>query len=452
MSMSPSSSGHVNMMKGQPFHVKYREIIRRMMFLIGALLVFRLGSHIPVPGINNAALEQLFNANQGTILGLFNMFSGGALQRMSILALGIMPYISASIIVQLMSTVIPSLEALKKEGEQGKRKINQYTRQGTLILALVQATGMCAGLIGQGITLTNGLAFYVPAVSSLVAGTMFLMWLGEQITERGIGNGISMIIFAGIVANLPNMVLQSISAVENSQTSIIGLAVFALIALAVLAAIVFIEKAQRRIAVNYAQKQQGRRIFTAQQTHLPLKINMAGVIPAIFASSLLLFPASLGQWVGSADQNAGIVKRSLQDLALVLSPGHTLYLVLFGALIIFFCYFYTALVFSPKEVAENLKRSGAYVPGIRPGEQTARYLDFILNRLTFIGAIYITVICLMPMILQSAFGMTVNVGGTSLLIVVVVVMDFMAQLQAHLTSHQYDNQTLMRKTTAHPKG
>ncbi|MHA3049223.1 MULTISPECIES: preprotein translocase subunit SecY [unclassified Acinetobacter] len=437
-------------MKGQPFHVKYREIIRRMVFLICALLVFRLGSHIPVPGINNAALERLFNANQGTILGLFNMFSGGALQRMSILALGIMPYISASIIVQLMSTVIPSLEALKKEGEQGKRKINQYTRQGTLLLAVVQATGMCAGLISQGITLTNGLAFYVPAVSSLVAGTMFLMWLGEQITERGIGNGISMIIFAGIVANLPNMVLQFFSA--DSQTSMIGVVVFALIALAVLAAIVFIEKAQRRISVNYAQKQQGRRIFTAQQTHLPLKINMAGVIPAIFASSLLLFPASLGQWVGSADPNAGVVKRALQDLALVLSPGHTLYLVLFGALIIFFCYFYTALVFSPKEVAENLKRSGAYVPGIRPGEQTARYLDYILNRLTFIGAIYITVICLMPMILQSAFGMTVNIGGTSLLIVVVVVMDFMAQLQAHLTSHQYDNQTLMRKTTAHPKG
>ena len=450
MSMSPSSSGHVNMMKGQPFHVKYREIIRRMVFLICALLVFRLGSHIPVPGINNAALERLFNANQGTILGLFNMFSGGALQRMSILALGIMPYISASIIVQLMSTVIPSLEALKKEGEQGKRKINQYTRQGTLLLAVVQATGMCAGLISQGITLTNGLAFYVPAVTSLVAGTMFLMWLGEQITERGIGNGISMIIFAGIVANLPNMVLQFFSA--DSQVSLIGLVVFALIALAVLVAIVFIEKAQRRISVNYAQKQQGRRIFTAQQTHLPLKINMAGVIPAIFASSLLLFPASLGQWVGSADPNAGVVKRTLQDLALVLSPGHTLYLVLFGALIIFFCYFYTALVFSPKEVAENLKRSGAYVPGIRPGEQTARYLDFILNRLTFIGAIYITVICLMPMILQSAFGMTVNIGGTSLLIVVVVVMDFMAQLQAHLTSHQYDNQTLMRKTTAHPKG
>ncbi|EMI7738805.1 preprotein translocase subunit SecY [Acinetobacter baumannii] len=435
-------------MKGQPFHVKYREIIRRMSFLIGALLVFRLGAHIPVPGINNAALENLFHANQGTILGLFNMFSGGALERMSILALGIMPYISASIIVQLMSTVIPSLEALKKEGEQGKRKINQYTRQGTLLLAVVQAVGMCAGLIGQGITLSSGLAFYIPAVTSLVAGTMFLMWLGEQITERGIGNGISMIIFAGIVAGLPKLIMQSVSSVDNGQTSLIGLVIFGLLSLGVLAAIVFIEKAQRRIPVNYAQKH----IFTAQQTHLPLKINMAGVIPAIFASSLLLFPASLGQWVGSADPNAGLIKRSLQDLALVLSPGQPLYLVLFGALIIFFCYFYTALVFSPKEVSENLKRSGAYVPGIRPGEQTARYLDHILNRLTFIGAIYITVICLMPMILQSSFGIPFYLGGTSLLIVVVVVMDFMAQLQAHLTSHQYDNQTLMRKTTAHPKG
>ncbi|KCX16191.1 preprotein translocase, SecY subunit [Acinetobacter sp. 1264765] len=452
MSMSPSSSGHVNMMKGQPFHVKYREIIRRMSFLIGALLVFRLGAHIPVPGINNAALENLFHANQGTILGLFNMFSGGALERMSILALGIMPYISASIIVQLMSTVIPSLEALKKEGEQGKRKINQYTRQGTLLLAVVQAVGMCAGLIGQGITLSVGLAFYIPAVTSLVAGTMFLMWLGEQITERGIGNGISMIIFAGIVAGLPKLIMQSVSSVDNGQTSLIGLVIFGLLSLGVLAAIVFIEKAQRRIPVNYAQKQQGRRIFTAQQTHLPLKINMAGGISAVFLSSFLFFPASLGQWVGSADPNAGFIKSSLQDLALVLSPGQPLYLVLFGALIIFFCYFYTALVFSPKEVSENLKRSGAYVPGIRPGEQTARYLDHILNRLTFIGAIYITVICLMPMILQSSFGIPFYLGGTSLLIVVVVVMDFMAQLQAHLTSHQYDNQTLMRKTTAHPKG
>ena len=452
MSMTPSSTGHVNMMKGQPFHVKYREIIRRLMFLIGALLVFRLGAHIPLPGIDNVALARFFKANEGTFLGLFNMFSGGALERMSILALGIMPYISASIIVQLMSTVIPSLEALKKEGEQGKRKINQYTRYGTLFLALVQGVGMCAGLISQGITLTSGLAFYVPAVTSLVAGTMFLMWLGEQITERGVGNGISMIIFAGIVAGLPNLVIQSFTTVQNGQGSLIGLAVFGLLSLAVLAAIVFIEKAQRRIPVNYAQKQQGRRVFTAQQTHLPLKINMAGVIPAIFSSSLLLFPASLGQWLGSADPNAGIIKRSLQDLALVLSPGQPLYLMLFGALIIFFCYFYTALVFSPKEVSENLKRSGAYVPGIRPGEQTARYLDHILNRLTFIGAIYITVVCLMPMVLQSSFGIPFHLGGTSLLIVVVVVMDFMAQLQAHLTSHQYDNQTLMRKTTAHPQG
>ncbi|SDB93725.1 protein translocase subunit secY/sec61 alpha [Acinetobacter marinus] len=448
MSMSPSSSGHVHLQKGQPFYVKYREIINRLMFLVGALLVFRLGAHIPVPGINNAALENLFNANQGTILGMFNMFSGGALERMSILALGIMPYISASIIVQLMSSVVPSLEALKKEGEQGKRKIQQYTRQGTLLLALVQSVGMCAGLISQGITLSTGLAFYVPAVTSLVAGTMFLMWLGEQITERGVGNGISMIIFAGIVAGLPTLVMQTFTSVESGQSSMIAILVFAVLSLFVLAAIVFIEKAQRRVPVNYAQKQQGRRIFTAQQTHLPLKINMAGVIPAIFASSLLLFPASLGQWVGGNDPDAGIIKSTLQDLALVLSPGQPLYLILFGVLIIFFCYFYTALVFSPKEVAENLKRSGAYVPGIRPGEQTSRYLDHILNRLTFIGAIYMTVICLMPMVLQSSFGVPFYLGGTSLLIVVVVVMDFMAQLQAHLTSHQYDNQTLMRKSTA----
>jgi preprotein translocase subunit SecY len=309
---------------------------------------------------------------------------------------------------------------------------------------------MCAGLISQGITLSTGLAFYVPAVTSLVAGTMFLMWLGEQITERGVGNGISMIIFAGIVAGLPTLVMQTFSSVESGQSSLIAILVFAVLSLIVLAAIVFIEKAQRRVPVNYAQKQQGRRVFTAQQTHLPLKINMAGVIPAIFASSLLLFPASLGQWVGSNDPDAGIIKRTLQDLALVLSPGQPLYLILFGALIIFFCYFYTALVFSPKEVAENLKRSGAYVPGIRPGEQTSRYLDHILNRLTFIGAIYMTVICLMPMVLQSSFGVPFYLGGTSLLIVVVVVMDFMAQLQAHLTSHQYDNQTLMKQSTAKP--
>lgn len=448
MAMPPNSTidNVQRAIKGPAFHQKYREIIQRMLFLLGALLVFRLGSHIPVPGINPERLAQLFEQNKDTILSLFNMFSGGALQRMSILALGIMPYISASIIVQLMATVVPSLESLKKEGEAGKRKINQYTRQGTLFLGLVQAIGMCAGLQSQGITLSTGLSFYVPAVTSLVAGTMFLMWLGEQITERGIGNGISMIIFAGIVAGLPGIVLQSVESIQQGQSSLIGLLLLGILSLAVIAAVIFIEKAQRRIPVNYAQKQQGRKVFTAQQTHLPLKINMAGVIPAIFASSLLLFPASLGQWVGSADPNAGFIKRFLQDMALVLSPGQPLYLVLFGGLIIFFCYFYTALVFSPKEVSENLKRSGAYVPGIRPGDQTARYLDHILNRLTFIGAIYITVVCLMPMVLQSAFGVPFHLGGTSLLIVVVVVMDFMAQLQAHLTSHQYENQSLMKKS------
>lgn len=442
MSMSPNLENHVHVQKRQSFYNRYRDIIHRLMFLIGALLVFRLGAHIPVPGIDNARLSDIFNDNQGTLLGMVNMFSGGALERMSILALGIMPYISASIIVQLMTAIVPSLEALKKEGEQGRRKINQYTRQGTLVLGLFQAVGMCVGLVSQGITLTTGMAFYIPAVTSLLAGTMFLMWLGEQITERGVGNGISMIIFAGIVATFPNIVIREFT---SNNLDIIRIAVFAVLTILVMSAIVYIEKAQRRVPVNYAQRQQGRRIFSAQQTHLPLKINMAGVIPAIFASSLLLFPASLGQWVGSSDPNAGVFRRALQDFALLLSPGSSLYLVLFGALIIFFCYFYTALMFNPKEVAENLKRSGAYVPGIRPGEQTSRYLDHVLNRLTFIGAVYMTVVCLMPLVLQNSFGGNLHLGGTSVLIVIVVVMDFMAQLQAHLTSHQYDNQSLMKK-------
>ncbi len=422
----------------------YRELTQRIIFLLLALVVFRLGSHIPVPGIDPDRLAQLFQQNKDTILSMFNMFSGGALQRMSILALGIMPYISASIIVQLMATVVPSLEALKKEGESGRRKINQYTRQGTLLLGLVQAVGMSAGLISQGITLSSGMAFYIPAVTSLVAGTMFLMWLGEQITERGVGNGISMLIFAGIVAGMPAQIGQAFEGVNQGQNSLIGLMIMGVLALVVVAAVVFMEKAQRRITVNYAQRQQGRKVFTSQPTHLPLKINMAGVIPAIFASSLLLFPASLGTWVGNSP-NPTMVQKALQDVALVLSPGQPLYLVLFGVLIIFFCYFYTALVFSPREVSENLRRSGAYVPGIRPGEQTSRYLDQILNRLTFIGAIYITTVCLLPMLLQAAFGVPFHLGGTSLLIVVVVVMDFMAQVQAHLTSHQYHNQSLMRK-------
>lgn len=442
MSMTPSSSGHVNMMKGQPFHVKYREIIRRLMFLIGALLVFRLGAHIPLPGIDNIALAQFFKANEGTFLGLFNMFSGGALERMSILALGIMPYISASIIVQLMSTVVPSLEALKKEGEQGKRKINQYTRYGTLFLALVQGVGMCAGLISQGITLTSGLAFYVPAVTSLVAGTMFLMWLGEQITERGVGNGISMLIFAGIVAGIPSAIGMSLEATRQGEMSMLALLLLFILAVFVVGAVVFMERAQRRITVNYAQRQQGRRMYAAQQSHLPLKINMAGVIPAIFASSLLLFPASVGQWFAQSP-NPTTVQRVIQDITLVLSPGQPLYLLLFAILIIFFCYFYTALMFNPKEVADNLKRSGAYIPGIRPGDQTAKYIDSVLTRLTLIGALYITAVCLMPMLLQVAFNVPFYLGGTSLLIVVVVVMDFMSQVQAHLMSHQYGS--LMKK-------
>lgn len=418
------------------------ELWRRIGFLFMALVVFRLGAHVPVPGINPEKLALLFEQNKDTILSLFNMFSGGALQRMSILALGIMPYISASIIMQLMTTVSPQLEALKKEGESGRRKINQYTRYGTVLLGLIQAVGMCAGLVGQGITLTTDASFYIPAVVSLVAGTVFLMWLGEQITERGVGNGISMLIFAGIVAGIPSAIGASLESARQGEMSIIALLVLLLLAMVVVGAVVFMERGQRRITVNYAQKQQGRRLYAAQQSHLPLKINMAGVIPAIFASSLLLFPASIGQWF-SHSANPNVMQRFMQDLALTLSPGQPLYLLLFALLIIFFCYFYTALMFNPKEVADNLKRSGAYIPGIRPGEQTAKYIDSVLTRLTLVGAVYITVVCLMPMLLQVAFHVPFYLGGTSLLIVVVVVMDFMSQVQAHLMSQQYES--LMKK-------
>lgn len=435
---------HSTSMNPLAFIRKYDELFNRLLFLLGALVVYRFGSHVPIPGMDPESLANFFKTNENTILGLFNMFSGGALERMSVMALGIMPYISASIIVQMMTAVIPSLDALKKEGQAGQRQINKYTRQLTLVLALVQSIGMCTGLISQHLTLTAGIAFYIPAVTSLVAGSMFLMWLGEQITERGIGNGISMLILAGIVATFPQIVTQSINSVQQGQMNMIALLLFSLLALAVVAGIVFIERAQRRIPVNYAQKQsQERKIYAQQQSHLPLKINMAGVIPAIFASSLLLFPASLGQWVGQSP-NPNIFQRFLQNMALVLSPGQPLYLVIFAALIIFFCYFYTALVFSPKEVAENLKRSGAYIPGIRPGLQTQRYLDHVLNRLTFIGAIYMTIICLMPMILQSAFGIPFHLGGTSVLISVVVIMDFIAQVKAHLMTHQYHDYSLMQ--------
>ena len=418
------------------------ELWARITFLFVALVVFRLGAHVPVPGINPAKLAQLFEQNKDTILSLFNMFSGGALERMSILALGIMPYISSSIIMQLMTTVSPQLEALKKEGEAGRRKINQYTRYGTVILGFVQAIGMCSGLVGQGITLTTGMAFFVPAVVSLVAGTVFLMWLGEQITERGVGNGISMLIFAGIVAGIPSAIGMSLEATRQGEMSILALIILFILAIVVVGAVVFMERGQRRITVNYAQRQQGRRMYAAQQSHLPLKINMAGVIPAIFASSLLLFPASLGQWFAQSP-NPTWFQRVLQDVALTLSPGQPLYLLLFALLIIFFCYFYTALMFNPKEVADNLKRSGAYIPGIRPGEQTAKYIDSVLTRLTLVGALYITIVCLLPMLLQVAFNVPFYLGGTSLLIVVVVVMDFMSQVQAHLMSHQYES--LMKK-------
>ena len=421
---------------------KYDELWTRMLFLFGTLIVYRLGSHIPVPGINPVSLANFFQSNSNTFLGMFNVFSGGSLERMSIMALGIMPYISASIVVQMMSAIVPSLEALKKEGESGRRTLNKYTRQGTLALAFVQAVGMSTGLIAGGLTLTTGLSFYIPAVTSLVAGSMFLMWLGEQITERGVGNGISMLILASIIASAPGMISQAFS----QNLNLIVMLLFVVLGIAVIAAIVFIERAQRRVPVNYAQKQQlGRKIYAQQQSHLPLKINMAGVIPAIFASSLLLLPASLGQWT-TVSENPTLTQEIIQNITLVLQPGQPLYLLLFGVMIIFFCYFYTALMFNPKEVAENLKRSGAYIPGIRPGQQTKRYLDFVLNRLTFIGAMYMTIICLMPMVIQSVFNVPIPLGGASLLIMVVVLMDFIAQLQAHLMTHQYHDQTIIKSS------
>ncbi|WP_323841954.1 MULTISPECIES: preprotein translocase subunit SecY [unclassified Moraxella] len=422
---------------------KYDELWNRMLFLIGALIVYRLGSHIPVPGMDPIRLAEFFKAGENTFLGMFNMFSGGSLERMSIMALGIMPYISASIVVQMMSVVVPSLEALKKEGESGRRTLNKYTRQGTLALSFVQAVGMSAGLISQNLTLSTGLSFYIPAVTSLVAGSMFLMWLGEQITERGIGNGISMLILASIVASAPTMIADILVSGSSSK-ELLTMLVFVVLGIAVTAAIVFIERAQRRVPVNYAQKQyEGRKVYAQQQSHLPLKINMAGVIPAIFASSLLMLPASLGHFT-TATENPTLFQSIIQNISLVLHPGEPLYLLVFGAMVIFFCYFYTALMFNPKEVAENLKRSGAYIPGIRPGQQTKRYLDFVLNRLTFIGAMYMAIICLMPMVVQSSFGKAIPLGGTSLLIMVVVLMDFIAQIQAHLMSHQYHDQTLIK--------
>ena len=410
------------------------ELWRRLRFVLLAIIVYRIGAHIPVPGINPDRLAQLFEQNQGTILSLFNMFSGGSLERMSILALGIMPYISASIIMQLMTAVVPQLEQLKKEGESGRRKISQYTRYGTVVLATVQAVGLSVGLSSQGITFSTGFSFYIVAVSSFVAGAVFLMWLGEQITERGIGNGISLLIFASIVAGLPGAIGQSFESARQGDINIVILLAVALLAVVTIAFVVFVERGQRRITINYAQRQQGKKMYAAQTSHLPLKVNMAGVIPPIFASSLLLFPASIGQWFGESEGMGW-----LQEAALLIAPGQPLYLVLFAALIIFFCYFYTALMFSPREMAENLKRSGALIPGIRPGEQSAKFIDGVMTRLTLFGGIYITLVSLLPLMLIGTANIPFYFGGTSILIVVVVTMDFISQVQSHLMSHQYES-------------
>jgi preprotein translocase subunit SecY len=413
---------------------KMSELKSRLWFVLGALVIFRLGAHIPVPGIDPAVLKQLFDSQNNGILGMFNMFSGGALSRFTVFALGIMPYISASIIMQLATVVSPKLEQLKKEGEAGRRTITKYTRYGTVILATFQALGIAIALEGQaGLVLDPGMAFRLTAVVTLVSGTMFLMWLGEQITERGIGNGISIIIFAGIVAGLPHAVGSTLELARTGAFSI-PLVMFLFVAiLLVTALVVFVERGQRKITVNYAKRQVGNKVYGGQTTHLPLKLNMAGVIPPIFASSIILFPATLAGWFGSSEKLYW-----LKDISNVLSPGQPIYILFFAAAIMFFCFFYTALVFNPKETADNLKKSGAFVPGIRPGEQTAKYIDKIMGRLTLIGAIYITLVCLLPEFLRLKFNTPFYFGGTSLLIIVVVTMDFMTQVQSHLMSHQYE--------------
>ncbi|MCL7929947.1 MULTISPECIES: preprotein translocase subunit SecY [Halomonadaceae] len=416
------------------------ELWARLRFVLIAIVVYRIGAHIPVPGINPDQLAALFREQQGTILGMFNMFSGGALERMSVLALGIMPYISASIIMQLMTAVSPHLEQLKKEGEAGRRKISQYTRYGTVLLALVQATGMSVGLASQGIAYSADFSFFFTAVVTFVAGAVFMMWLGEQITEKGIGNGISLLIFSGIVAGLPSAVGQAFELARNEGAwNVLPLLALTVLGVATVAFVVFIERGQRRLKVNYPRRQVGNKMYAGQSSYLPLKVNMAGVIPAIFASSILLFPASIGQWVGAGDG-----MEWLQRASQALGPGQPLYILLFGAAVVFFCFFYTALVFNPKDVADNLKKSGAFLPGIRPGEQTARYIDKVMTRLTLFGALYITAVSLMPQFLIVAWNVPFFFGGTSLLIVVVVIMDFMAQVQSHLMSHQYDS--VMKKS------
>ncbi len=410
------------------------ELKSRLWFVLGALVVFRLGSHIPVPGIDPTVLKQLFDSQSGGILGMFNMFSGGSLERFAIFALGIMPYISASIIMQLLTVVSPKLEQLKKEGEAGRRAITKYTRYGTVALATFQALGIAIAFEGQaGLVIDPGMSFRLITVVSLVGGTMFLMWLGEQITERGIGNGISIIIFAGIVAGLPRAIGSTLELARTGAFSIPLVVFLFVMVILVTALVVFVERGQRKITVNYAKRQVGNKVMGGQTTHLPLKLNMAGVIPPIFASSIILFPASLAGWFGSSESMYW-----LKDLSSAISPGQPIYILLFASAILFFCFFYTALVFNPKETADNLKKSGAFVPGIRPGEQTAKYIDKIMGRLTLIGAVYITLVCLLPEFLSLKFNTPFYFGGTSLLIIVVVTMDFMAQVQSHLMSHQYE--------------
>ncbi|PHS23158.1 MAG: preprotein translocase subunit SecY [Methylophaga sp.] len=429
---------------------KYAELKSRLLFVLGALLVYRMGTFIPVPGIDPTALASMFESQKGTILDMFNMFSGGALSRLSVLALGIMPYISASIIMQLLTAVHPKLTQMKKEGAAGKRKITQYTRYGTLVLATFQALGIALALEGQsaggtGVVVDPGMLFRVTAVITLVTGTMFLMWLGEQITERGIGNGISLIIFAGIVAGLPSAIGGTLELARTGQLHSFLVIVILFLALSVTAFVVFVERAQRRIPVHYAKRQQGRKMMAGQVTHLPLKLNMAGVIPPIFASSIILFPATIAGWFGTSEGMGW-----LQNISTLMSPGQPMYVIAYAVAIIFFCFFYTALVFNPKDTAENLQKSGAFIPGIRPGEQTTRYIDGVMGRLTLAGAIYITAVCLLPEFLILYWSVPFYFGGTSLLIIVIVVMDFVSQIQSHMMSQQYEG--LMKKSNKKNKG
>ena len=414
---------------------KFGDLKKRLLFLLGALVVFRIGAHIPVPGIDPNVLADLFKSQQGGILGMFNMFSGGALSRFTIFALGIMPYISSSIIMQLMTTVSPQLEQLKKEGQAGQRKITQYTRYGTVFLALFQATGISIALESQpGLVLDPGLMFRFVTVSTLVTGTMFLMWLGEQITERGLGNGISIIIFAGIAAGLPNAIAGTLELVRTGAMHPLTALLIATAVVLVTWAVCFVERGQRKILVNYAKRQVGNKVYGGQASHLPFKLNMAGVIPPIFASSIILFPATLAGWFGQGEN-----MNWLRDISATLSPGQPIYVMLYAGAIIFFCFFYTALQYNPKDTADNLKKSGAFVPGIRPGDQTARYLEKILTRLTMVGAVYVTLVCLLPEFMILKWNVPFYFGGTSLLIIVVVTMDFMSQVQAYIMSHQYES-------------